>query len=300
MEEKLVSILIPVFNRVNLVGETIESAINQTYKNIEIVICDNFSTDGTWELLQKYSKRDARIRILRNKENVGPVRNWKRCIDEAKGEFGKILFSDDKIEPNYIYETTRVLESNPHSAFVFTPAIVFSEKNIHIKIHNFNFIKIETEEYIANVIIKGNYPNSPGCALFRTKDLVEKLVIDIENEFKIDFSIFGAGNDLLLFLLTSIDYSYVSFTNRTNSLFREHKSSFTGSKQLGFYYDYSKFFFIDKHSTLSNRNNLLAFLKLKFWLYTLKDKKYKILTKGILLNFYQVNLLYLIRRRFLN
>lgn len=54
-ENPLVSILIPVYNREKYIGEAIESAINQTYKNIEVIIVDNCSTDNTWKILQDLS-----------------------------------------------------------------------------------------------------------------------------------------------------------------------------------------------------------------------------------------------------
>jgi len=55
---KLISILIPVYNRENLIEETVQSALNQTYKNLEVIIVDNKSTDSTWEVLQKLASKD--------------------------------------------------------------------------------------------------------------------------------------------------------------------------------------------------------------------------------------------------
>ena len=66
----IVSILIPVYNREDYIGACIESAIKQTVTNIEIIIIDNASTDGTWVICQKYSERDSRIRIIRNEVNL--------------------------------------------------------------------------------------------------------------------------------------------------------------------------------------------------------------------------------------
>ena len=102
METSKVSIGIPVYNRVNLIEETINSALNQSYKNIEIIICDNNSIDGTWELLQKIVKKDPRIKIFRNKENLGAVKNWKEVYKNATGDFFHMLWSDDIILPKFI------------------------------------------------------------------------------------------------------------------------------------------------------------------------------------------------------
>ena len=88
----LVSILIPVYNRETLIEDTVQSALNQTYPNIEIIVVDNKSTDRTWDILEKLANRDSRIKIFQNKTNIGPVRNWKRCIDNASGKYGKILW----------------------------------------------------------------------------------------------------------------------------------------------------------------------------------------------------------------
>ena len=94
MTKPLVSILIPVYNRERLVKKAIESAINQAYKNIEIIAVDNKSTDKTYEVLTEYSKKYSNIKVYQNKENIGPVRNWKKCLEYSSGEFIKILFSE--------------------------------------------------------------------------------------------------------------------------------------------------------------------------------------------------------------
>jgi len=119
-----VSILIPVYNRENLIEETVQSALNQTYKNIEIIIVDNQSIDKTWEVMQKLAFQDDRIKIFQNDKNMGPVRNWKRCIDEATGDYGKILWSDDLIAPEFLENTVHFLE-NKDIGFVFTGTEIF-------------------------------------------------------------------------------------------------------------------------------------------------------------------------------
>ena len=63
----LVSILIPTYNSVDFVEDTVRSIMNQTYTNIEIVIVDDASTDGTMKILEKLSKEDKRIKLLQNK-----------------------------------------------------------------------------------------------------------------------------------------------------------------------------------------------------------------------------------------
>ena len=105
MKTPQVSILIPVFNREKLIAECIQSALHQTFTDFEIVVVDNQSSDGTWEVCTKFAELDNRVRIFRNDVNVGPVLNWQRCINEARGVFGKILFSDDLMVEEYLEKT---------------------------------------------------------------------------------------------------------------------------------------------------------------------------------------------------
>ena len=81
----LASILIRFFNRESFIEACVESALAQTHSDLDVVIVDNRSTYRTWEICQTLARRDSRIRIFRNDSNIGPVRNWRRCIDEAVG-----------------------------------------------------------------------------------------------------------------------------------------------------------------------------------------------------------------------
>ena len=97
----LVSIAVPTYNRANsFLKESLASAINQTYQNIEIIVSDNCSTDNT-ELVVK-SFNDRRIRYFRQKENIGPINNANYCLDQAKGVYFTLLHDDNLIENDFI------------------------------------------------------------------------------------------------------------------------------------------------------------------------------------------------------
>ena len=114
----MVSIIIPVYNSELFISETIQSAINQTYKNTEIIIVDNDSKDGSWEIIKKFQEKDNRIKSFRNQTNEGPVRNWLRCVEMASGHYIKILWSDDLIAENFIEKTLPLFSEDV--GFVFT------------------------------------------------------------------------------------------------------------------------------------------------------------------------------------
>ncbi len=243
MEKDLVSILIPAFNRANLVDDTIKAAVDQTYKNIEVIIVDNSSTDDTWEVLKGWKEKDSRIRIFQNDENIGPVRNWQRCIQEAKGEYSKILFSDDLIENSFVEDTLKAF--SPDVAFVISEIRLIGSRNNRSEMSNKSGL-YSVNKYLEEVLFYNtiDFPNSPGCAIFRTNDLKESLLIDIPNSLNLDFSKYGAGNDLLLFLITASKYQNIVVINKHLSIFRAHNDSFTVSNSLYTYYDFAKKYFV--------------------------------------------------------
>lgn len=90
-----VTIAIPVYNREKMVVQALESALAQNVKGLEILVVDNCSTDGTWEVLQGFS--DPRLRIVRNETNVGLQGNFNRCLELAGGRYVMVLCSDDRL-----------------------------------------------------------------------------------------------------------------------------------------------------------------------------------------------------------
>lgn len=268
MKKKLVSILIPVFNREFLITDTVKSAIKQTYPNIEIIVVDNCSTDNTWEVLENLSNNDNRIKIYRNSENLGPVLNWGVCLQKAKGYYAKFLFSDDLIEENYLSETTKLFDED--TAFVLSKIQKFDSDGNYKTITKYRNNKIfSTQEYLQDLVLLNKYqfPVSPGCALFRLDELKNALIVDIENNLNLNFRKFGAGNDLLLYMNTLSKYKYIKTTEETISYFRYHNESFTVANALSDYYDYSKYYYLKK-----NNSNLLSKFKSKLLVGNFKNK----------------------------
>jgi glycosyltransferase involved in cell wall biosynthesis len=277
---ELVSILIPVYNREKLIQETIESALSQTYSNIEVIVVDNCSTDNTFSLLKKYSAKDNRLKVYQNDSNIGPVRNWRKALDLATGTFAKILWSDDLITKDFVEKTIPYFD-NPEVGFVYTKAKIFdSSKNeiavIHTGLSTSGVFKVS--EYIDRILFgypfSGSVPYSPGCAIFRKDVLNKSLRVDIPNKLDIDFAKLAIGNDLLTFLLATLDYKQFGFVNESLSLFREHNESISnnsGGEKLELYYNVAKSYFISRYKKefLNKYNGVL-----KATLYKYKNNKY--------------------------
>ena len=97
----LVTIGIPTYNRAEgFLKKALQSAVEQTYKNLEIIVSDNCSTDHTKSLVNGFS--DTRIRYVKHPRNIGANNNFNFCVDNAKGEYFLLLHDDDLIDPDLI------------------------------------------------------------------------------------------------------------------------------------------------------------------------------------------------------
>ena len=110
-EKGLVSIITPSYNTGGFIGETIESVMNQTYTNWELIIVDDCSTDNTDEVVKKYLK-DKRIKYLKNKKNYGAAISRNRAIKEANGEWVAFLDSDDLWNKNKLKKQIEFMKKN--------------------------------------------------------------------------------------------------------------------------------------------------------------------------------------------
>lgn len=274
MQNSLVSILIPVYDREHLIEEAVLSALNQTYENIEIVIVDNKSTDNTWEVLQRLASQDNRIKIFQNETNIGPVRNWKRCIDEAGGKYGKILFSDDVIYPNFLEKALELIDEEV--GFVFSSVAMGENVNNTKTAYKFkeNSGLYNINDFFDASLYGGDVPVSPGCALFHLDYLKENLLLDIPSPSINDFLNHGAGPDLLLYLNTFNKYKKVGFIDEPLTFFREHEGSFSisdKSKHLFKCYVQAKILFAKSYL---DKNKFKQYLAQTWFYYSKYINKY--------------------------
>ncbi|MFT4283121.1 MAG: glycosyltransferase family 2 protein [Candidatus Woesearchaeota archaeon] len=100
MKKPLVSIIIPTFNRSEFVLSAVKSALNQTYKNIEVIVVDDFSTDDTFKVISKL--RSKKLKVFRNAKNSGGPFSRNKGLSLAKGEFINFLDDDDYLYPKKI------------------------------------------------------------------------------------------------------------------------------------------------------------------------------------------------------
>jgi glycosyltransferase involved in cell wall biosynthesis len=118
----LISILIPNYNYVQYVATAVDSALAQTYPNFEVIVSDNCSTDGAWELLNERYGDDPRVRLSRNATNVGMAKNFDRLMELARGRYVMCLSSDDFLFPPHLARLEEVFAREPELDVVYCNA----------------------------------------------------------------------------------------------------------------------------------------------------------------------------------
>ncbi len=114
----LVSIGLPTYNRVDLLKHAVASALAQDYANIELVISDNASNDGTQVWCEDLSRRDGRVRYIRQQTNIGLTANYREVFRQSRGEFYMGFADDDWLDPSYISQCLQALIADPAYANV--------------------------------------------------------------------------------------------------------------------------------------------------------------------------------------
>ena len=98
---KMVSVIMPVYNRADLVGESIESLQAQSYTNWELIITESNSTDDSLKVCQSYAEKDSRIKVY-SVADLGLSGARNNCLDKAQGEYAFFLDSDDIVHPEIL------------------------------------------------------------------------------------------------------------------------------------------------------------------------------------------------------
>lgn len=129
MTKPLVSVLMISFNNVQYLKQAIDSVINQTYSNWELIVSDDGSTDGAWELAQALAKKDKRIKTYRNEKNLGIPKNRKQAFDKSTGELIAHLDCDDVLFKYAIETMLEHFDQNPDAMLAQSDSVLIDSKN---------------------------------------------------------------------------------------------------------------------------------------------------------------------------
>ena len=118
IKKPLLSVYMPVFNAAPYLAQSIESILNQTLKNFEFIIIDDASTDDSWKIIKSYSRRDPRIRIYRNRLNLGVSTNSDIAISLARCKYLARMDADDISTPDRLEKQLKHLKLHPDTVVV--------------------------------------------------------------------------------------------------------------------------------------------------------------------------------------
>lgn len=114
-----VSVCIPVYNGEQYLAQAIESVLKQNFRDFELIIVDDCSTDGSLKIIKDYQEKSEKIRVFQNKKNLGITRNWNRCIELARGDYILILHQDDELNNGTLEKEAQLLSQHPDVGVVF-------------------------------------------------------------------------------------------------------------------------------------------------------------------------------------
>jgi glycosyltransferase involved in cell wall biosynthesis len=112
----LVSILVSNYNYGRFIADSIQSALDQTYSNFELIICDDGSTDDSVRIVEEYARRDPRLRLIR-KENGGQASGFNAAFAASRGEIVALLDSDDIFLPHKVERIVADFQAHPDAGF---------------------------------------------------------------------------------------------------------------------------------------------------------------------------------------
>ncbi|MEH2071694.1 MAG: glycosyltransferase family 2 protein [Nostoc sp.] len=123
-----ITVCIPTFNRISLLPYAIDSVLNQSEQDFELIICDDGSSDGTPDFISEYT--DHRIKYIRHPQNIGKSNNMRSGFDAASGEYFIKFDDDDRLTPDFLASTAAILDQDSNIDFVGTDHWIIDINNI--------------------------------------------------------------------------------------------------------------------------------------------------------------------------
>jgi glycosyltransferase involved in cell wall biosynthesis len=134
-----ISVVIPSYNHEKFIAEAIQSVLDQTYQDFEIIIVDDGSTDGSIEQIRTFS--DPRIKLILHKKNRGAAEAMRTALERAKGEYIAVLSSDDMFLPDKLEKQVKFLDENSQYGAVFSYVELIDEHRHQFTNKNHSYYK---------------------------------------------------------------------------------------------------------------------------------------------------------------
>ncbi|REE81996.1 glycosyltransferase involved in cell wall biosynthesis [Lutibacter oceani] len=226
MQTPLVSVIIPNYNHAFFLKERLDSIFNQTFKDFEVILLDDASTDNSVEIIKDYS-RDKRVsHIVINKNNSGsPFKQWKKGLDLAKGDYIWIAESDDSCELNFLETHLNYLKENDISVAktIVLENFIKSERILrHSAFRDQNRVVLSSENFSYN------------CPLFNVSSMVFKKNKNKKIE-DASFSKYSIIGDMVFYYEFFLNKKII-YNEETINYYREHDKGVSSIKTKSLQY----------------------------------------------------------------
>lgn len=220
IKNPLISIGIPTFNRANhYLKETLESAVRQTYRNIEIIVSDNGSLDNTEEVVRSFS--DSRIKYFKHPKNIGASNNFNFCIKQAVGTYILLLPDDDLIDDDFVEVCVKAANFRTDIGIIRTGMRRINEAGDLITENPNYAVNLSTVDFIMKWF-EYKIPMHLCMTLFNTHKLIEIGGLNSKHQL---------FNDVLAEVQLAAKYGRVDIQD-VKASFRMHSQQFTFSKKI--------------------------------------------------------------------
>lgn len=191
----MISVILSAYNAEKYISKSIESVLNQTYKDFEFLIVEDKSTDRTLEIIEKYAQKDNRIRLIKKEQNngfQGYVENLNRMINEAKGEFIAKFDADDIWVENKLETQLKDMKENPDIFLLSANAYEIDEKDNRTG----EVIRPSVPEETAKMILTDN-PFCHPSIFFRNQGYLYREKMYYTEEYDLYLRMFSDGKKLI-------------------------------------------------------------------------------------------------------
>ncbi|MBX9951630.1 MAG: glycosyltransferase [Candidatus Obscuribacterales bacterium] len=220
-----VSILLPIFNGERYLQQCIDSALSQSFEDIELIIVDDGSSDSSEAIVHRYGQQDKRIKFFRNHDNLGLFAAYNRCLENAQGEFIKPFAQDDLLSKNAVERMREVLSQDPTVSLVASACQIVDSHGQVVQTRNRfpNGRRVAGKDVVRYSLLSlSNWVGEPSTVMFRRKDCGR----GFNNEY------FHAGD--LEMWLRLVDNGDLVLLDDSLVQFRMHDKSATSTNLAGF------------------------------------------------------------------
>lgn len=217
----VITIFIPTYRRPELLSKAIESVLNQTYGDLQVVISDNASGDETSNVIQRFANQDPRVQSICQPKNLGMLGNYNYCLSIIQTEYFSFLSDDDVLLPSFCETALAGFAQFPQIAFFASSTAIISQQKGVLRVPLDLWPReglFEAPEGALQMI--GKYP-VPMTVLFRTK-MAATATIDLQNPIAWDC-------DYLIQLASRFP---IAISKKQTGIFLCHPSSFSGMQSL--------------------------------------------------------------------